>query len=93
MRGDRATAGKSNSLTGIFMKTLTSGQAYQAMLEFLEGYQGRTNSEELGSLLGGFLLLEDGSPADPAAWQDWEEAVRRVLNSENDPRFKLTRDT
>lgn len=58
--------------------TLTTREAYAAMFAFLEEIYQRTDSDELGSLLGGMTLLPDGGTADPAAWADWEAAVRKV---------------
>jgi len=57
---------------------LTKREAYVAMLVFLEGVFERTQSEDLGALLGGMSLLRDGGTADPAAWHDWETAVAKV---------------
>jgi hypothetical protein len=39
----------------------------------------RTKSDELGGLLGGMSILEDGSTADPAIVNDWREAVEYAL--------------
>lgn len=63
---------------------LTLKEAYAAMYAYLEEYYARTGSDDIGSLLGGMSLLSDGSPADPAAWEDWECAVRRVANEKVD---------
>jgi hypothetical protein len=63
------------------METLTIRQAYEAMALFLEGVYQRTNSDDLGALLGDLQILEDGGTADPAAWQDWSNSVRTVLSA------------
>lgn len=55
---------------------LSTRDAYRAMLRFLESYYERTGSDELGALLGGLTIDEDGQPMDPAAWTDWLAAVR-----------------
>ncbi len=60
------------------MGTLTTREAYAAMFAFLEEVYQRTESHDLGALLGGMSLLQDGGTADPAAWADWETAVRSV---------------
>lgn len=52
------------------------------MYAFLEQVYRRTGSDDLGALLGGMSLLKDGGTADPAAWEDWEEAVRKVSDGE-----------
>jgi len=58
--------------------TLTERDAYAAMFAFLEELYRRTASDELGALLGGMSLLQDGGTADPAIWADWEDAVRKA---------------
>jgi hypothetical protein len=57
---------------------LSTPDAYRAMFRFLEAYYDRTGSDELGALLGGLAIDEDGQPMDPAAWTDWLAAVRDV---------------
>jgi len=64
------------------MENLTIKQAYLAMYLFLEGYYERTNSDDLAGLLGGFQLLKDGVPADSAAWQDWLEAINKIISED-----------
>jgi hypothetical protein len=61
------------------MSTMTDKQAYAAMFRFLEQLYRRTNSNELGGLLGSMAILADGSPADPAILQDWHDAVAYAL--------------
>jgi hypothetical protein len=58
--------------------SMTSREAYAAMFVFLEEVYKRTHSADIGVLLGGMSLLTDGGTVDPAAWADWEAAVRRV---------------
>ncbi|HYP75756.1 MAG TPA: hypothetical protein VER12_07375 [Polyangiaceae bacterium] len=53
-------------------------EAYAAMFAFLEAVYERTKSDDLGALLGGMSLLEDGATADPSAWTEWKAAVRKV---------------
>lgn len=50
--------------------------AYLIMREFLEEYYCLTGSFDVGALLGDTMLLEDGSTADPAAWEDWLQAIK-----------------
>lgn len=65
--------------------SLTTMQYYEVMFTFLEGYYQRLNQPELlGMLLGGFRLRDDGLPVDPAAWEDWLEAVESVLKEEDE---------
>lgn len=54
---------------------LTPEQAYRAMFAFLEAHWKRTGSDEVAGLLGGMALTEDGRTMDPAAWDDWLEAI------------------
>ena len=60
---------------------LTTKQAFEAMVLFLEEFYNRTQSDDVGGLLGDLILLEDGSTADPAAWYDWVECVEKVLSN------------
>ncbi|MGE5397585.1 MAG: hypothetical protein ACM3MK_08670 [Chitinophagales bacterium] len=57
---------------------LTLEQAYRAMVVFLEGFYERTGSDDVGGLLGGMIILDDGETADPAAWNDWIDSVSKV---------------
>lgn len=63
------------------METLTDKQAFEAMANFLERIYERTGSDDLGALLGDLQMLEDGTTADPAAWQDWLNSVREVTSA------------
>lgn len=64
---------------------LTEKQAYLAMFEFLKRYYEIGKSDEIGTLLGGLSLLEDGTPADAAHLGDWEDAVAAVMSAEASP--------
>jgi len=48
------------------------------MIFFLEALYERTQSDEIGGLLGSLQLMDDGRPFDPAAWHDWVEAVKKL---------------
>lgn len=63
-------------------KLITIKQAYQAMLLFLEVEYKLTQSDDLGELLGGFQLTDDGETMDPAAWGDWIAAVNKISDEE-----------
>jgi hypothetical protein len=52
------------------------------MYAFLRMIYERTESDQLGVLLGGMSLLQDGGTADPAVWHDWEAAVRKARADE-----------
>jgi hypothetical protein len=71
------------------MSTMTEKQAYAAMFRFLEQLYLRTKSDELGGLLGGMSMLEDGFPADPAIVNDWRQAVEYALEGERPASLEL----
>lgn len=58
---------------------LTRIQAFKAMCKFLEMYYERTLSDDVGSLLGDLNMIKERETADPAAWDDWNEALENVL--------------
>ena len=62
------------------MFVMTDSQAYAAMFCVLEEIYLRDKSSELGGLLGGMSMLEDGLPADPAILNDWRRAVEYALS-------------
>jgi len=70
------------------VEKLTGKQAFQAMVLFLEGFYERTESDDIGALLGDLQILEDGNTADPAAWEDWLGSVEQALN----PSTKLEKE-
>lgn len=59
-------------------ENLSSLEAFKSMRYFLEKYYEQTSSDDVGSLLGELQLLQDGRTADPAAWDDWTECVKKV---------------
>ena len=70
---------------------MNTQMAYTAMYEFLVGYYERTKSDDVGALLGGMSLLDDGSPADPAIWIDWKESVEKAQLHQTDLSLDLKR--
>ena len=64
---------------------LTLEQAYRAMYYFLENEYKLTKSEELGGMLGSLSwhIWQDRSPGDPAAWQEWLDAVQKAMASDD----------
>lgn len=58
--------------------TLTTAQAYRAMLLFLEREAAVTESSDLADLLSEYRLDDAGQPADPAVWDEWLDAVAHV---------------
>lgn len=59
--------------------SLTYFEAFKAMSCFLEKYYDQTSSDDVGSLLGEMRILENGSTADPAAWEDWLNCIYKVI--------------
>jgi hypothetical protein len=50
------------------------------MAQFLEQYYERVGRKaELAVILSEMQIMPDGRPADPAAWEDWLDAVRAAL--------------
>ena len=60
------------------MGALTYRQAFDAMTLFLDQYYERAG-DDLLTLMADLTLLDDGEPQDPAAWEDWLQAVQAVL--------------
>ncbi len=59
---------------------LSGEQAFEAMFRFLERYYERVGGKgELAAVLSDIQTMPDGRPADPAAWEDWLDAIRMVL--------------
>lgn len=63
---------------------LTINEAFESMVKFLEMYYERTSSDDVGSLLGDIIILNDGYTADPASWDDWMECVYKVKKVKGD---------
>lgn len=76
------------------MKTkLNPLQAFKAMTFYLDMYYNITSSDDLGSLLGGFELFEEGGTWDPAAWHDWMDSIKKIRNiqfKDNELEIKLS---
>ncbi len=76
-------------------KQFSIDEAYDVMVDYLEGYYNRTRSDDVAMLLGDLLLLEDGTSFDLAAMSDWEESVAKILNQNPRirPRFELKKES
>lgn len=57
---------------------LTLQEAYLAMFEFMAQLYQRTGSDEVWNVLGDLSMLADGTAADPAAWGDWSDALKKL---------------
>lgn len=62
---------------------LTVLEAFQAMELFFENYYFRTDSSDMGGLLGDMILLDNSHTADPAAWEKWIECVENVKKDQD----------
>jgi hypothetical protein len=62
-------------------KTITVEQAYRVMLAFLEREVDLTESSDLADLVSEYKLGADGKTRDPAIWEEWLEAVGKVVKS------------
>lgn len=73
------------------LKKMTDSKliGYLSMIEFLEAYSERnSHPDEIQSLLGQLYFLEDGSTADPATEEDWQEAYEKAEKYLNN-KYKL----
>ena len=53
----------------------------------------RRAGDDLTALLGDLLLMEDGEPSDPAAYEDWTEVVKAVRSGTRPKSFDFVGDT
>ena len=62
------------------MQTLDEREALEAMGHFLQAYydRGHHKDSDLPLVIHSIEILSDGITADPAAWDDWLDAVRKV---------------
>lgn len=63
-------------------QSITIRQAYLCMFEHLRRHHQRSGGDEFGAILGDLSLLPDGGSADPAAMEDFLDAVDAVLSAE-----------
>ncbi len=54
-------------------------QGYRMMYRYLDSLWEQTRDDTLGGLLGEMSLLPDGTPADPAHTEDWNDAVSLAM--------------
>jgi hypothetical protein len=70
---------------------LTEKQAYDAVCVFLDDWwrRGGRRAEDVAGLLSDLSpgLWADGSPNDPAQWQDWLKAVAVATDPERRPEW------
>ncbi len=61
---------------------LTAEDGFAAMFEFLNSYWNEFKTANLTDVLSEMNPAQRGQSSDPAAWQDWMKAVRKVTNRE-----------
>ena len=72
------------------MESLTVREAYEVMFQFMQDYWNRGHSEEIVMILSNMWITprEEGNhTADPAYWEDWLDAVKKVKEGTNDLAF------
>ena len=66
---------------------MTLTEAYEHMFQILLNYWLKSNkmSRDLGEMLSEFntKTFKDRKPADPAAWEDWVDAVRKITPNDD----------
>jgi hypothetical protein len=65
------------------MEKLTIDQAYLAVYIFLDELRKRINSDDIAGFITDMAVLQDGTPADDAAWEDWLYAVAKARDDKN----------
>ncbi len=68
---------------------LTEKEAYDAMYAYLVTVYERTQSDDLGGLLGDMSTIGDGKTADPAVWHEWLRSVDRVKQGKVDTGLRI----
>lgn len=64
-------------------------QGYLAMYEFVKSYYLRNGKpDEIGLFLSDAQVQPSGYIGDPASWQDWLDAVEKVLKTPNIDDFR-----
>jgi hypothetical protein len=68
---------------------LNEKEAYAAMYAYLSAVYDRTQSDDLGGLLGDMSTVGDGETADPAVWHQWLRCVNQVKQSQVDTSLRI----
>jgi hypothetical protein len=65
---------------------ITTLQAFNALIIFLENYNEKHFSDDLCDLLSGTSMdiWADGGTADPAYWDEWVEVIKKVTKLDTD---------
>jgi hypothetical protein len=69
-------------------ETIPLRTAFVIMQRYLEFYSQHTGpGTEVGALLGGIQMLQDGGTADPAALDDWLSVAATVIRGGKGPLY------
>ena len=68
---------------------MTKKEAYVAMYAYLVRVYERTQSDDLGGLLGDMSMTSDQETADPAVWFEWYECVDKAKRGEIETQLSL----
>ena len=63
---------------------ISTREAFDAMRLFLEEFYNRTDSDDVGSLLGWIQFCDDNTTMDPAAWDDWLSCIMKVSKKQKE---------
>ncbi len=55
---------------------------FEAMIKLLEQFYFATKSDDIGGLLSDLLHIGYGATADPAAWYEWQDCVKKAKGSQ-----------
>lgn len=57
--------------------------AYKVMIKTIEEYNKFLQSDDINGLLSAMSLttFTDGGSADPAVWEDWQHALKTILQA------------
>lgn len=59
---------------------LDAKEAYTAVINFLDKYNHKVNSNEIVTLINGMKMKNELESSDPVAWRSWLEFVNKTLN-------------
>jgi hypothetical protein len=61
---------------------LTAEDGFAAMFEFLRSYWEELKTADLTDVLSEMNPAQHGQSSDPAAWEEWVKAVRKVTTKD-----------
>jgi len=74
---EKNLANDHNNVKPLFLESTI----FEEMINFLEKFFRRTQSDDIRALLSDLLHAEYGETADPAAWYEWQECLQKVKNN------------